>query len=70
MSFLLGMLTMYIITGILFILDETFGNGFLDGWFFYLFTWWLVILLLPFTIIIKKIKNYKILKKAKERKNA
>lgn len=54
--FWLGMLVMYLIVGILFVLDETFGDGILDDWFFYLFAWWVVVLCLPITLIIK-IKN-------------
>lgn len=57
--FLLGMLAMYLITGILFVLVESFTDGFLCEWFFYLFTWWIVVLCLPISLIIKFKKNRK-----------
>lgn len=57
--FWVGMLVMYLIVGILMALVETFANGFLDEWFFYLFTWWIMILCLPFAFIIKKVKKIK-----------
>ena len=38
--FILGMLTMYLIVGVIVALDEIFGGGFLDEWFVYLFCWW------------------------------
>lgn len=63
-NFLLGILIMYLITGILAIISETFGNGFLDAWFFYLFTWWIIILFLPIAFINKKIKQNKKSKRA------
>ncbi len=61
--FWLGMLVMYLIIGIAFALDEIFGNGCLDEWFFYLFTWWIVVLCAPFCLILHIIKNRKKSKK-------
>ena len=58
-NFLLGMLTMYVITGILAVISETFGDGFLDSWFFYLFTWWIVVLCLPISLYLKIKRNKK-----------
>lgn len=51
--FWLGMLTMYLISGVIVGISEAFGDGVLDGWLYYLFCWWLNLLLLPVAIIIK-----------------
>lgn len=58
-NFLLGMLIMYLLVGVAFSLDEIFGDGCLDEWFFYLFTWWIVILCAPFCLIFHFIKKNK-----------
>lgn len=57
--FWLGMLTMYMIMGVLMLISETFGDGVLDGWLYWTFTWWLMLLALPFAIIYRKIKKSK-----------
>jgi len=57
--FWLGMLTMYIIVGIIISVSEAFGDGVLDEWLFWIFAWWINLLLLPYTIIRDKIKKSK-----------
>ena len=57
--FWLGMLTMYMIMGVLMLISETFGDGVLDGWLYWTFTWWLMLLALPFAMIYRKIKKSK-----------
>lgn len=55
--FWLGMLTMYLISGIIIGISEAFGDGVLDEWLYYLFCWWFNFPLLLIVIIIKKIKK-------------
>ena len=57
--FWLGMLTMYMIIGVLMLIGETFGDGVLDGWLYWTFTWWLMLLGLPFAMIYRKVKKSK-----------
>lgn len=64
MMFGLGMLTMYLIVGVVVALDEIFGQGFLDDWFIYLFTWWQVPILIPIALIIKAYRKRKNNKKS------
>lgn len=64
MMFGLGMLTMYLIVGVVVALDEVFGQGFLDDWFIYLFTWWQVPILIPIALIIKAYRKRKNNKKS------
>ena len=62
MMFILGMLTMYLIVGVIVALDEIFGGGFLDEWFVYLFCWWQYLIFTPIDLIKKiyrKRKNNK-----------
>lgn len=67
--FILGMLVMYLIVGIIVVLDEIFGQGFLDEWFIYLFCWWQYLILAPIALIIKiyrkRKNNKKVLTKSK-----
>lgn len=64
MMFGLGMLTMYLIVGVVVAFDEVFGQGFLDDWFIYLFTWWQVPILIPIALIIKAYRKRKNNKKS------
>ena len=64
MMFGLGMLSMYLIVGVIVALDEIFGQGFLDEWFVYLFTWWQVPILIPIALIIKAYRKRKNNKKS------
>lgn len=55
-NFLIGMLVMYLITGIIMCISETFGDGVLDEWLYFLFAWWINLLFLPVALVIKQIK--------------
>lgn len=60
--FLLGMLTLYLIEGVILILDEIFFSKiWLDDWLMWFFCWWLIgiycIIGLPI-MIIKHKKHY------------
>ena len=60
--FILGMLTMYLIVGVVVALDDIFGQGLLDEWFVYLFCWLQYTILAPIGLVIKihrKRKNNK-----------
>lgn len=45
--------------GVLMLISETFGDGVLDGWLYWTFTWWLMLLALPFAMIYRKVKKSK-----------
>lgn len=55
--FWLGMLVMYLISGVIIAISEAFGDGVLDEWLYYLFCWWINLLCLPVIIIIQKNKR-------------
>ena len=61
LNFVLGMLVIYLIVGIIICISETFGDGILDAWLYFLFAWWINLLFLPIALILKyiKIKNNK-----------
>lgn len=65
--FFAGILVMYLISGIIIAISETFGDGVLDNWLFQLFCWWINLLILPIALIKKHRKIKKIQKRMQQK---
>ena len=61
LNFLLGMLTLYLIEGILLMIDSNFGKGVVwaDDWLMWVFCWWIIGTYCAIALPIKLIKERK-----------